>query len=102
MNGQPEICELCGCSAKLTKHHLVPKVKAKNKYKGAKNDESNFIWICRPCHDQVHALWDENELRDSFSTKDKIMTAPEMAKFIAWRMRHPEFDGHSKMSNRRK
>ena len=99
MNG---ICELCGCDADLTAHHLIPKVKAKNKYREIKDDPSNLIWICRSCHDQIHAIFDNTQLRDIYNTKDKLLSSNEMQKFIKWKIKHPEFKGHSKMSNERK
>ena len=103
MNTEKEdICELCGCVCECTKHHLVPKVRAKNKYKEIKEDPSNIIWICRSCHDQIHALFSENELRDLYNTKDKLLESEEMQKFIKWKKKHPDFNGHSKMSNKRK
>lgn len=99
---EKNICELCGCESDLTKHHLIPKLRAKNKYKEIKEDPSNLIWICRSCHDQIHAIWTENELRDLYNTKEKLLDAPEMQKFVTWKKRHPDFKGHSKMSNKRK
>ena len=95
-------CELCGIKCDLTRHHLVPKLKAKNKYKDIKEDPSNLIWICRSCHDQIHSLWDESTLRDLYSTKESLLKSSEMQKFIAWKKKHPEFKGHSKMSNSRR
>lgn len=96
------ICELCGCDADLTVHHLVPKIKAKNKYREIEDDPSNLIWICRSCHDQIHAIFDNAQLRDIYNTKDKLLSSDEMQKFIKWKIKHPEFKGHSKMSNERK
>lgn len=95
-------CELCGCKAKLTKHHLCPQVKCRNKYKAIKNDSLNIAMVCRPCHDHIHASFSENELRDNYSTLEKLKSSQEMAKFIEWRKKHPDFDGHAKMSNTRK
>ena len=95
-------CETCGLEADLTKHHLCPASRCKNKYKAIKEDESNHIWICRSCHDQIHSLWDESTLRDLYNTKDKLLAAPEMQKFIKWKIKHQDFTGHSKMSNDRK
>lgn len=95
-------CETCGCEAELTKHHLVPVAKAKNKYKAVKEDPSNHIWICRSCHDQIHALYDETELRDLYSTREKLLEATEFKKYVSWKAKHPDFSGHSKMSNKRK
>lgn len=96
------ICALCGAEKKLTRHHLIPKVRAKNKYKEIKEDPSNLLWICRSCHDQIHSLWDESTLRDLYNTKEKLLAAPEMQKFISWKRKHPDFTGHSKMSNARR
>ena len=95
-------CQTCGCDCELTKHHLVPVSKCKNKYKQVKEDASNHIWICRQCHDAIHASYSEQELRDMYYTLDALLSAPEFAKFVAWKKKHPEFDGHSKMSNRRR
>ena len=96
------ICQTCGLEEDLTKHHLVPQLKAKNKYKEIKEDPSNIIWICRSCHDQIHALKSESELRDCYNTLDKLLEMPEFAKYVAWKKKHPDFKGHSKMSNSRK
>ena len=95
-------CQTCGCDCELTKHHLVPVSRCKNKYKQIKEDASNHIWICRQCYDAIHASYSEQELRDMYSTLDSLLSAPEFAKFVAWKKKHPEFDGHSKMSNRRR
>lgn len=104
MNSNNDIqrCELCGVECECTRHHLIPKLKAKNKYKSIKNDDSNILMICRQCHDQLHSLWDESTLRDLYNTKEKILASEEMQKFISWRKKHPDFNGHSKMSNARK
>lgn len=99
---EAEVCMACGSAVDLTLHHLIPRVKCSDKYKGIKNDESNHVMLCRQCHDQVHALWSENELRDSYNTLEKLLAAPEFAKFVEWKKKHPEFTGHSKMSNKRK
>lgn len=69
------ICETCGCIAPLTKHHLVPQSRTKNGYKDFKDDPSNVIMICRPCHDAIHAAYGETELRNLYSTKEKLMAA---------------------------
>lgn len=99
---EAEVCMACGSSVDLTLHHLIPQVKCHNKYKDTKDDPANHMTLCRSCHDQVHALWSENELRDNYNTPEKLLAAPEFAKFIAWKKKHPEFTGHAKMSNKRK
>ena len=96
------ICETCGCTAELTKHHLCPVSRVKNGYKNLKDDPTNIIMICRSCHDAIHAAYNETELRDLYSTKESLITAPEFNKFIKWKRKHPEFTGSSKMGNRRR
>lgn len=95
-------CELCGIECELTRHHLIPQLKAKNKYKEIKNDPSNILMICRSCHDFIHANFSESELRDLYNTKETLMCNDEIQKFLKWKKKHPDFKGHSKMSNKRK
>ena len=95
-------CAFCECECELTLHHLIPKSEKKNKYKKVVDDESNHLWICRQCHDQIHALFDINELRDVYNTKDALLSNDKFAKFVEWRKKHPEYDGHSKMSKEKK
>ena len=97
-----EVCAACGSTVDLTLHHLIPQVKCHNKYKDTKDDPANHMTLCRSCHDQIHSLWDESTLRDLYNTKDKLLAAPEMQKFIKWKIKHQDFTGHSKMSNDRK
>ena len=97
-------CELCGIETNLTLHHLVPRVKCHSaKYDNKlKNDESNHIMICNECHSQIHAMFSENELRDFYNTKEKLLENENFNKFVKWRIKHPDFKGSSKMSNRRR
>jgi hypothetical protein len=99
MNGK---CELCGIKCNLTKHHLIPQLKCKNKYKDIKEDSNNLLWICDSCHGTIHATFSENELRDLYNTKEKLLSTYEIKKYVDWKMKHPNFNGHSKMNNRRK
>lgn len=97
-------CQLCGLKEKLQKHHLIPqRVSRSTKYsKDLKTDESNYLWICNECHRQIHALYTEQELRDLYYTKDLLCEAEDLKKFIQWRIKHPNFKGSSKMSNRKR
>lgn len=95
-------CAICGAETELTKHHLVPQVACRNKYKKLRNDDSNFAWICRTCHDQVHAVFSEQELRDEYNTIERLVTSERLSKFVKWKRNHKEFVGSSKMSNNRK
>ena len=81
------ICELCGIKCELTKHHLIPQSRIRNKYKSIKEDLSNILWVCRSCHDQIHSLFDETTLRDLYYTKEKLLSNDEMRKFVEWKNR---------------
>lgn len=89
------ICELCGSTEKLTKHHLVPKVKYHKNYSSRKNSEDNFIWICDLCHRTIHAYFSENFLRDNLNTLEKLKENDQMKKYIEWRRKHLDFKSNS-------
>ena len=95
-------CELCGLECELTKHHLIPQSRIRNKYKDIKEDPSNLLWICRSCHDQIHAMFDNTELRDLYNTKESLLNNDKFNKYVKWKIKHPDFQGHAKMSNRRR
>ena len=74
-------CQICTIESKLTKHHLIPRVKCHNKYKKIENNESNFIMICDECHRTIHAYFSENELRDKFNTIERLMSNEKFAAY---------------------
>lgn len=99
----PNRCELCGFESALEKHHLIPQSTCRNKYKKLKNDEMNFLWICKQCHDQIHAFFTNNELRDVYNSKEALISNEKFNSYVKWRKRHLNYDFNStKMSNRRK
>lgn len=71
-------CPLCGriMSAPCNRHHLLPLSK------GGKNTPA--ILLHKICHDKVHAVFTETELKRNFNTIDKLQQHEEMAKFIKW------------------
>ena len=56
------------------KHHLTPRSK-----KGKKT-----ITVCRPCGDQIHQLFSNNELRDTYNTVEALKSDERMQKWIRW------------------
>ena len=96
-------CSLCGAEEKLTKHHLIPQVRAKNKYKEVKEDPSNIAWICETCHRTIHAYYTENELRDSYASIAALKGAAKFSSYLKWRAKHlDEKVKPTKMANRRR
>ena len=74
-------------------HHLVPR-----RFKGRE-----AVTVHRICHDKIHAVLSERELRDHFHTVDRLREQPEIAAFRQWVARKPpEFvDGHHTVDRRR-
>lgn len=97
-----DACELCGSPENLTRHHLCPRLKCKNKYKKIENDDSNILIVCEDCHRTIHAYFDENQLRDLYPSKDALLGNEKFAAFVEWKIRHPGKSSPSKMSNSRR
>lgn len=55
-------------------HHLRPE----------RRGTSPTVELCRPCHDQVHALFTNAELRESFDTVAALRGADRLADYLAW------------------
>lgn len=74
-------------------HHWIPKSK-----KG-----SDVSLIHKICHNKIHSLWTENELRDYYNTPERILSNSEMQKFVKWLERKPaDFYVKTKDSNVRR
>lgn len=88
------ICELCEREIELTKHHLIPRTTHKKAYvtKHFSKDEcnQNVLWVCRDCHNQIHASISEPELAKHYYTKELLLEEPSIKKFVEWvRKRKP-------------
>ena len=81
-------CELCKREVAFrTQHHLIPRTthKRKKRREGYTQEELNrVIWICAPCHKNIHAVLTEKELAEEYSTLEKLLSFPAIVKFTAW------------------
>lgn len=82
-------CELCQREeCQLTKHHLIPQARHANKRNKREFDrvevKQRVAWICRPCHNHVHALFTEKALERKYNTLDSLKAHPEVSKFVDW------------------
>lgn len=72
----------------LTKHHLIPQARHANKRNKREFDRQEVkhrvAWICRPCHNHVHALFTEKTLERDYNTLESLIAHPEVAKFVTW------------------
>ena len=81
-------CELCGRATSLTRHHLVPQCRHRNKWNKKNFDRQtvkhSLLMTCSSCHKQLHAVFTEKELERRFHDPASLRDHPEIAKFIAW------------------
>lgn len=79
-------CELCGRKMPLnikSRHHLVPQSKGGKK--------SDIIFIHRICHDKIHSIFTNKELKKDFNTIEKIKQVPDIMDFVEW-VKNKPFD----------
>jgi len=58
----------------IQEHHLIPENRR----------ESPTVMLCRPCHEQIHALFTNEELRAEFDTVEALQNAPRLADYLDW------------------
>ena len=79
---------MCGRAVRtLTQHHLIPRAQHKKKKKREELSQAELnrvIWICAPCHKNLHAVLTERELADRYNTLAKLLAYPGIANFTAW------------------
>lgn len=63
----------------LTEHHLVPKSR------GGKETVS----ICRDCHRQIHALFENKILENDLNTIELLIANEEFARYLKWVAKKP-------------
>jgi hypothetical protein len=77
------ICPICDRSIPTSQkdaHHLIPRSK------GGKSTE----FLHKICHKQIHALFNENELANTFNTAKSLKEHPDMQIFINWVKNKPD------------
>ncbi len=86
VNPAQEICPLCGrqLAEPYNRHHLLPVSK------GGKGTET--VLMHKICHDKIHAVFTETELKRSYNTIESLQGTEEIGTFIKWvRKKEPEF-----------
>ena len=84
MMNQP--CALCDreLAEPYNRHHLMPLSK------GGKN--TTTLLLHKICHDKVHAVFSENELKRYYHTIERLQEHEEVYRFVNWvRKKEPEF-----------
>lgn len=71
-------------AAPCNRHHLLPLSK------GGKNTPT--ILLHKICHDKIHAVFSETELKRFYHTMERIREHPAISSFIRWiRKKDPHF-----------
>ena len=65
--------------ASVDRHHWRPKSQG-----GREQD-----YLHRICHQKIHSLWTERELRDKWNDPEKIRLSPSMRSFLTWIIKQP-------------
>jgi hypothetical protein len=91
-NGAGE-CGLCSRRVeRLTRHHLVPRTRHKNKRNKKTFDRQEIhrtVGLCPPCHRHIHTVLDNKELERNYNTIEALKSHPDIRKFIAWICKKP-------------
>jgi hypothetical protein len=88
------VCELCSrTELTLTRHHLIPQSRH-NKARTQRNFsrdamKTDIAMLCRPCHSQIHRIFDNHELASYYHTIERLQTHSEVQKFINWVKKRP-------------
>ena len=87
-------CELCTRNElPLTRHHLIPRSrhnKARTQRNFSREEmKADIAMLCRPCHSQIHKLFDNHELASFYHTIERLQTHSEVQKFISWVKKRP-------------
>lgn len=72
-------CPICNRplgTENISKHHLVPKSKG--------GTFGATIMIHNICHQKIHSVFTEKQLKEEYHTVEKLVAHEEMAKFIKW------------------
>ena len=77
-------CQMCNAEARLTRHHLVPRCKDKEKI-------GKTVDLCTNCHTFLHAVFSENYLKEHLNSLEKIMLHEQCQTYLKWRRKHPFF-----------
>ncbi len=94
----PYICPICQRelgNENISKHHLTPKSK------GGAHGET--IMVHNICHQKIHSLFTEKELKREYNSVEKLLTHEDMQKFVKWvAKKHPAFYQSNHTTNRKK
>jgi 5-methylcytosine-specific restriction endonuclease McrA len=81
------VCATCQQERSLTFHHLIPKkLHRRNHFKRSYSKEalSQGVYVCRPCHDGIHRLFDEMTLAKQFASLSALLADESLGRHFGW------------------
>ncbi|CAF0852437.1 unnamed protein product [Adineta ricciae] len=81
-------CKLCGCTQRITIHHMIPKLilkRMRNSGKESVDVAKYLVEVCRPCHNEIHRIWPHSELAREYQTVDMLLEAPAIQPYLNWK-----------------
>ncbi len=92
-DGRSGTCGLCHRTVqRLTRHHLVPRTRHKNKRNKKMFDRQEIhstVGLCSPCHRHIHTILDNKDLEREYNTLEALKTHPDVGRFVEWVSRKP-------------
>ena len=77
----------------LTKHHAIPRTLHGNKRVRKQFTKEQCIgtvlWLCRPCHSNIHKVLSEKQMAAEFYTVEALLLVPEVKQFTQWIQNKP-------------
>lgn len=96
MNPEEPLCPLCSrpLAEPANKHHLVPVSR------GGRHTPT--VTMHKICHDKIHAVLTEKELKRYYHTIERLLEHEEIARFVKWLQRKPPefYDGSVKQKRK--
>ena len=79
----PTTCALC---RRVVPHERIddPQVVQEHHLRPERRKESPTVMLCRPCHDQIHATFTNEELRETYHTVEALRDADRLAGYLSW------------------
>lgn len=74
----------------IQEHHLRPE----------ERKTSPTVMLCRPCHEQIHAVFTNEELRDDYDTIQALSEADRLQDYLTWIRGTDKLDIQVTSSNR--
>ncbi|OGH62163.1 MAG: hypothetical protein A3G34_15630 [Candidatus Lindowbacteria bacterium RIFCSPLOWO2_12_FULL_62_27] len=80
-------CDLCDRQVgeeNLHEHHLIPKLQLRRMKRRGKKVASATVRFCKPCHNEVHGLFEPPVLAREYSTLELLRSAGAIQPYLEW------------------